>query len=52
MKYNMVAIFVDRLGKQLITVLVQDIITAKELIPIFLIHIVWHIGLPNLITSD
>ena len=52
MKYNIVVIFVDRLGKQLITVLVRDIIIAKELVPIFLIYIVWHIGLLDLITSD
>ena len=40
MKYNIVVIFIDRLGKQLIIVLVQDIITVKELVPIFLIYIV------------
>ena len=51
-KYNIVVIFVDRLGKQLIIVLVQDIITAKELIPLFLMYIVQYVGLLDLIISN
>ena len=48
----MVAIFVDRLGKRPITVPVCDTITAKELVPLFLLHVVRHVGLPDSITSD
>jgi transposase InsO family protein len=50
--YNIVAIFVDRLSKRPITIPVQDTITAKELAPLFLEHVVRHIGLPDTIVSD
>ena len=50
--YNMIAIFVDRLSKRLITILVKDMITAKELAPIFLLHIAQYISLLDSITSD
>ena len=50
--HNMVAIFVDRLSKRPITIPVRDTITAKELVPLFLIHVVRHVGLPDSITSD
>jgi hypothetical protein len=51
-KYNIMAIFVDRLGKRPITILVRDTITAKQLVPLFLTHVVRHVGLPDSITSD
>ena len=38
--HNIVAIFVDRLGKQLIIILVQDTIIAQELASLFLLHII------------
>ena len=50
--YNIVAIFVDRLSKRLITVPIKDMITAKELAPLFLLHILRHVSLPDSITSD
>ena len=50
--YNMVAIFVDRLGKQLITILVQDTITARELVLLFLTYVVRHIRVPDFIVSN
>jgi hypothetical protein len=39
-KYNIIIIFVDRLEKQLITILIQDTITAKQLVLLFLTYIV------------
>jgi transposase InsO family protein len=51
-KHNMVVIFVDRLSKRPITTPVRDTITAKELVPLFLTHVVRHVGLPDSITSD
>jgi hypothetical protein len=45
--HNMVAIFVDRLGKRPITVPVRDTITARELAPLFLLHVVRHVGIPE-----
>jgi hypothetical protein len=39
-KYNIIAIFVDWLGKRPITIPVQDTITAKQLVPLFLTHVV------------
>jgi hypothetical protein len=48
----MVAIFVDRLGKRPITILVQDTITAKELVPLFLLHVVRHVSILETIISD
>src|SRR6266536_63615 len=51
-KHNMVAIFVDRLGKRPITVPVRDTITAKELVPVFLMHVARHVGLPDSIVTD
>jgi hypothetical protein len=50
--HNMVAIFVDRLGKRPITIPVRDTITAKQLVPLFLTHVVRHVGLPDSIVSD
>ena len=50
--YNIVAIFIDRLSKRLITVPIKDTIIAKELAPLFLLHILRHISLPDSITSD
>jgi hypothetical protein len=38
--YNIVAIFVNRLRKRLIIIPVQDTITARELVPLFLLYIV------------
>jgi hypothetical protein len=51
-KYNIVAIFIDRLGKCPITIPVRDIVTAKELAPLFLTHIVRQVGIPETIVSD
>ena len=50
--YNIVAIFVDRLSKRPIIVPVKDTITAKELVPLFLLYILRHVGLPDSITLD
>jgi len=50
--HNMVAIFVDRLGKRPITIPVRDTITARELVPLFLMHVVRHVGVPKSIVSD
>ena len=38
--YNIVAIFVDKLGKQLIIILVQDTIIAYKLASLFLLHVI------------
>ena len=51
-KHNIVAIFVDRLGKRPITIPVRDTITVRELVPLFLLHVVRYVGLPDSITSD
>ena len=48
----MVAIFVDRLGKRLISVPVRDTVTARDLAQIFITHVMRHVGLPDSITSD
>ena len=50
--HNIVAIFVDRLGKRPITILVRDTVIAKELAPLFLTHVVRHVGVPETIVSD
>ena len=46
------AIFVDRLGKRLISVPVRDIVTTRDLAQIFITHVMRHVGLPNLIMLD
>jgi transposase InsO family protein len=48
----MIALFVDRLGKRPITIPVRDTITAKQLAPLFLLHVVRHVGIPDTIVSD
>ena len=50
--YNIVAIFVDRLSKRLITVPIKDTIIAKELVPLFLLYILRYVSLPDSITLD
>ena len=48
----MVAIFVDRLSKKTITIPVKDTVTARELVPLFITHMLRHIGIPDSIVSD
>jgi hypothetical protein len=48
----MIALFVDRLGKRPITIPVHDTITAKQLVPLFLLYVVCYVGIPETIVSD
>ena len=48
----MVVVFVDRLSKHPITIPVRDTITARELVPLFLSHMVRQVGISNTIISD
>jgi len=48
----MVAIFVDKLRKRPITIPVRDTVTARELAPLFLLHVVRHISILETIVSD
>jgi hypothetical protein len=48
----MVTIFVDRLSKHPITIPVWDTITAKQLAPLFLFHVVCQVGIPETIILD
>ncbi len=50
--YNIIAIFVDCLGKRLVSILVRNTIIAKQLVPLFLIHVIRHVGIPDSITLD
>jgi len=50
--HNIVAIFVDRLRKRLITILVRDTVTARELALLFLLHVVRHVSILETIVSD
>jgi hypothetical protein len=50
--YNIVAIFIDCLGKRPILVPVRNTVTIHDLAQIFIIHIIRHVGLPDLITSN
>ncbi len=49
---NIITLFVDRLGKRLITILIRDTITTKQLAPLFLLYVVRYIGIPNIIVSN
>jgi hypothetical protein len=51
-KYNIVVIFINYLGKYPITIPVRDIVTAKELVPLFLTYIVCQVGIPETIVSN
>ena len=48
----MVVVFVDRLSKRPITIPVRDTITARELVPLFLLHVIRQVGIPDTIISD
>ncbi len=50
--YNIVAIFVDYLEKRLVSILVRNTIIAKQLVPLFLIYIIRHVGILDSITLD
>ena len=50
--YNIVAIFVDKLRKRLITILVRDTIIACKLAPLFLLHIIRHISILEIVVLD
>ena len=50
--YNIIAIFVDRLGKRPIIVLVRDTIIARELALLFLLHVVQHVSILEIVVSD
>jgi hypothetical protein len=43
---------VDKLGKRLITILIQDTIIARKLAPLFLLHVVRHVKILETIISD
>jgi len=43
---------VDRLKKRLITILVRDTIIARELALLFLLHVVRHVSILEIIVSD
>jgi hypothetical protein len=43
---------VDKLGKQLITILVQDTIVARKLALLFLLHVIRHVKFLKTIISD
>ncbi len=49
---NIIALFVDRLGKRPITIPIRNTITTKQLAPLFLLYVVRYIGIPNIIVSD
>ncbi len=49
---NIIALFVDYLGKRLITIPVRNTITTKQLAPLFLLYVVCYIGILNIIVSD
>ena len=42
----------DYLGKYPITILVQDTIIVKELAPLFLTYVVYHVGILEIVVSD
>jgi hypothetical protein len=50
--YNIVVIFVDCLRKCPILVLIHNTITIRDLAQIFITHVIRHVGLPDLITSN
>jgi hypothetical protein len=50
--HNIVAIFVDCLGKRPVSILVRDTIIAKQLVPLFLTHIARYVSILDSITSD
>jgi len=43
---------VDKLRKRLITILVRDTITARELAPLFLLHVIRHVSILEIVVSD
>ena len=50
--YNIMVIFIDQLSKRPVIILIRDIVTAKELAPLFLMHVIRYIGIPDLIILD
>jgi hypothetical protein len=50
--YNIVAIFIDCLGKRPILVPVYNTITTRDLAQIFITHVIRYVSLPDLITSN
>jgi hypothetical protein len=49
---NIIALFVDRLGKRPITIPIYNIIIAKQLVLLFLLYVVRYIGIPETIVSN
>jgi hypothetical protein len=50
--HNIITIFIDCLSKYPITIPVRDIIIAKQLVPLFLLYIVYQVGIPETIILD
>ncbi len=50
--YNIVAIFIDCLEKRLVSILVRNTIIVKQLVPLFLIHIIRYVEILDSITLD
>jgi hypothetical protein len=49
---NIIALFVDYLGKRPIIIPVHNTIIAKQLVPLFLLYVVRYIGIPETIVSN
>ncbi len=45
-------LFINYLGKRLITIPVRNTIITKQLAPLFLLYVVRYIGIPNIIVSN
>jgi hypothetical protein len=52
LSYNIIIIFVNRLNKCPITILIQDTIIVKELTPLFLLHVICYVSILNTIVLD
>ncbi len=50
--YNIVAIFINYLEKRLVSIPVRNTIIVKQLVPLFLIYIIRHVGILDSITLD
>jgi hypothetical protein len=48
----MITLFVNRLGKRPIIILIYNTIIAKQLVPLFVLYVVYYIGIPKTIVSN
>jgi len=51
-EYNIIAVFIDRFSKKVVTILYRKTATTKDLVEIYIVYYYRYLGLPNSVVSN